>query len=179
MLSEGGSVLLLNREVVEEGWGREVEIGFSSIFWNTAWTGGQAPHTLGILCDPDHPVFGHFPTEYHSNWQWWDPVTHSRAMRLDHLPGDLRPLIQPIDTWFENRRLGLLFEARVGGGRLMVCSIDLLNHMEERPVARQLLYSVLEYMKSGEFDPGTELEPAQVKFSGPVTPRPSGTTRGF
>ena len=27
----------------------KVELGFSSIFWNTAWTRRQAPHTLGIL----------------------------------------------------------------------------------------------------------------------------------
>jgi hypothetical protein len=179
VLAGGGSVLLLNRDKVEEGWRGEVEIGFSSIFWNTAWTGGQAPHTLGILCDPDHPVFNHFTTSYHSDWQWWDPVTRSRAMRLDHLPGELRPLIQPIDTWFENRRLGLLFEARVGGGKLMVCSIDMTSQMDQRPVARQLLYSVLEYMKSAEFDPAIELDQSQVMFSGPVTPTPSGTTRGF
>ncbi|MGE5124747.1 MAG: glycoside hydrolase, partial [Betaproteobacteria bacterium] len=49
----------------------KVELGFSSIFWNTAWTGRQAPHTLGILCDPAHPALAAFPTEGHSNWQWW------------------------------------------------------------------------------------------------------------
>ena len=106
-LKDGRSVLLLAYGKVREDKGGRVAIGFSSIFWNTAWTGGQAPHTLGILVNPDHPLFGEFPTEYHSNWQWWDPVSHSQAMILDDFPATLKPLIQPIDTWFENRRLAL------------------------------------------------------------------------
>lgn len=68
-LEKGGSVLLLAYGKVGMEKGAEVSIGFSSIFWNTAWTRNQPPHTLGILCDPKHPVFSEFPTEYHSNWQ--------------------------------------------------------------------------------------------------------------
>jgi hypothetical protein len=162
-LSRGGSVLLLSHGKVNKAHGSEVAIGFSSIFWNTAWTGGQAPHTLGILCDPEHSVFQNFPTEYHSNWQWWDPVSHSQAMILDDLPAELRPLIQPIDTWFENRRLGLMFEAKVQGGKLMVCSIDLSHELTSRPVSRQLLLSALEYMNSSEFNPEIELDAERIR----------------
>ncbi|MCK4747876.1 MAG: beta-galactosidase, partial [Bacteroidales bacterium] len=163
ILSNGGSVLLLTHGQIGEGSGGNVEIGFSSIFWNTAWTGGQAPHTLGILCDPDHPVFNAFPTEYHSNWQWWDPVTHSQAMILDHLPGELRPLIQPIDTWFENRRLGLAFEAMIGNGKIMVCSIEMQKRLDKRPASIQLLYSMLQYMNSPDFNPQTGIEAEQIQ----------------
>ncbi len=158
ILSKGGSVLLLTHGQVGEGHGKNVKIGFSSIFWNTVWTGGQAPHTLGILCNPDHSLFNDFPTEYHSNWQWWDPVTHSQAMILDQLPAGLRPLIQPIDTWFENRRLGLAFEAKAGAGKIMVCSIDMQEKLDERPVSRHLLNSMLQYMNSPDFNPETEIE---------------------
>ena len=63
-----------------------VKLGFSSIFWNTAWTGRQAPTTLGILCDPKHPAFAEFPTDYFSNWQWWYLVHRAGAMILDDLP---------------------------------------------------------------------------------------------
>jgi hypothetical protein len=118
LLQKGGSVLLLAYGKVGKTKGARVAIGFSTVFWNTAWTSNQPPHTLGILCDPKHPVFIDFPTEYHSNWQWWDPVSHSQAMILDGFPASLKPLIQPIDTWFENRRLALAFEARTGGGKL-------------------------------------------------------------
>jgi hypothetical protein len=152
-LQKGGSVLLLTYGKVAKSKGAEVAIGFSSIFWNTAWTGGQPPHTMGILCDPKHPLFNDFPTEYHSNWQWWDPVSHSQAMILDRFPVRLKPLIQPIDTWFENRRLALAFETKTGGGKLLVCSIDLKNIREERIVSKQLLKSILDYMNSDSFDP--------------------------
>jgi hypothetical protein len=163
ILEDGGSVLLLSYGKIREDKGARVEIGFSSIFWNTAWTRGQAPHTLGILCNPDHPVFSEFPTDYHSNWQWWDPVTHSQAMILDHFPASLRPLIQPIDTWFENRRLALAFEATTGKGKLFVCSIDLQERLDKRPVSRQLLYAILKYMNSDAFNPEVQLEPDQVR----------------
>jgi hypothetical protein len=148
---------------VREDKGARIEIGFSSIFWNTAWTRGQAPHTMGILCHPDHPVFGDFPTEYHSNWQWWDPVSHSQVMVLDELPPSLRPLIQPIDTWFENRRLGLAFEASTGQGKLLVCSIDLKDSLDQRPVSRQLLFAILKYMNSDAFYPRVQLETDQIR----------------
>jgi len=158
ILKNGGSVLLLTYGKVGKEKGAQIAIGFSSIFWNTAWTNNQAPHTLGILCDPKHPVFSEFPTEFHSNWQWWDPVSHSQAMILDGFPANLRPLIQPIDTWFENRRLALAFEAKVSNGKLMVCSIDLKDKIDERPVSKQLMSSLIKYMNSQSFNPQIELD---------------------
>jgi len=162
-LRKGGSVLLLTHGNVGKNKGAQVAIGFSSIFWNTAWTNNQPPHTLGILCDPKHPVFNDFPTEYHSNWQWWDPMTHSQAMIINGLPADLKPLIQPIDTWFENRRLALAFEAKTSGGKLMVCSIDLDDLTDDRVVSKQLKSSMLKYMNSQTFNPQVEVELSEVK----------------
>jgi len=154
---------LLGYGKVAEKKGAEVAVGFSSIFWNTAWTKKQAPHTLGILCDPEHPVFKEFPTEYHSNWQWWDPVTHSQAMILDGFPIELKPVIQLVDDWFENRRLALLFEAKCGKGKMMVSSINFTDSLEKRPVVRQLLYSILNYMNSEVFNPSVEIETNIIK----------------
>jgi hypothetical protein len=128
-----------------------VELGFSSVFWNTAWTARQAPHTLGILCDPEHALFARFPTEGYSNWQWWYLVRRSGVMILDQLPARLRPTVQVIDDWFTARRLGLVFEARVGSGKLLVCSIDLDPASD--PVVRQFRHSLLRYMGSDAFKP--------------------------
>jgi hypothetical protein len=153
-LRAGGKVLLMPPA---ERVTTASQIGFSSIFWNTSWTGGQAPHTLGIVCDPQHPVFADFPTESHSNWQWWELIHGAAAMQLDGLPPQLRPLVQPIDTWFENRRLGLLFEAMAGGGSLMVCSMDLRSQLDRRLVARQLRHSLLRYLNSDAWRPEHEL----------------------
>jgi len=164
-LNKGGKVLLMLRpETVRGG----VAIGFSTVFWNTAWTRNQPPHTLGILCDPKHPALAGFPTEYHTNWQWWELISRSGAMVLDGMPGGLRPLVQVIDTWFEARRLGLVFEARTAGGKLLVTSIDLASDLETRPVARQLRHALLGYMAGDRFDPQVEVSVEAVRgLAGP------------
>jgi hypothetical protein len=163
ILRDGGSVLYLPYGKIGKKSGSEVAIGFSSIFWNTAWTHNQPPHTLGILCDPKHPLFKDFPTEYHSNWQWWDPVAHSQAMIINDFPGELKPIIQPIDTWFENRKLALAFEAAVGNGKLMVCSINMKNNIIGRPVTHQLMTSMLDYMNSDYFHPSVKVDLNEVR----------------
>jgi hypothetical protein len=159
-LGQGGRLLLLPDPASVP---TPVQIGFSPIYWNTAWTINQPPHTLGLLCNPSHPALTQFPTESHSNWQWWELIHRSAAMVLDGLPAALRPIVQPIDDWHHNRRLGLVFEARVNGGRLMVCGADLRTALEQRPVARQFLRSLLAYMSSDQFVPSVELTPQSIK----------------
>jgi hypothetical protein len=163
-LEAGGRVLWLVPPARVRGDGQgQVALGFSSIFWNTAWTRRQPPHTLGILCDPDHPALARFPTEAHSNWQWWYLVSRAGALVLDDLPADLRPVVQVIDDWFTNRKLALVIEAKVGRGRLVACSINLRHDLDGNPVARQLLASLLNYMGSDRFAPAATLTPDQLR----------------
>lgn len=162
-LRQGGSVLLTPlKDRVKPEKGGSVGIGFSSIFWNTAWTGGQKPHTLGILCDPKHPALSDFPTEYHSNWQWWDAMSHSNALLLDGLSPAIQPIVRVIDDWVTNRSLALVFEIRVGKGKLVVSGIDLLTDSANRPEARQLLYSLTTYMAGARFNPAASMEEQEV-----------------
>ena len=157
-LEQGGSVLLtLQKGALKPEYGGKIAIGFSSIFWNTAWTRGQAPHTLGILCNPNHPALADFPTEYHSNWQWWDAVSHAGGINLTAFPTGIRPIVRVIDDWFTNRPLALIFEAKIGKGKIMVSGVDLFNNMDHRPEAKQLLYSLERYMTGKEFNPITEV----------------------
>jgi hypothetical protein len=161
-LDAGGKLLLLiPPSDVRNLSPNPVKLGFSSIFWNTAWTRRQAPTTLGILCDPRQPLFAEFPTEEHSNWQWWYLVTSAKAMILDDFPVELRPTVQVIDDWVTNHRLGLLFEAKLGGVKLIVCSIDLDRAQD--PVTRQFRHSLLQYMESKAFDPKTKVDLDQVR----------------
>jgi len=159
-LRQGGTVVLM---AAPNSVRTDVRIGFSSIFWNTAWTGGQAPHTLGILCDPKHPAFNAFPTEYHSNWQWWSIVTQSKPMVMDALPPALRPLLQVVPDWFRPQRLGLVFEAKVYGGKILVCSVDLEHDLAARLAARQLRRSLLGYVASPQFAPRIEVSSDQIR----------------
>lgn len=163
-LEKGGLVLLtLQKGKLKKQYGGSIAVGFSSIFWNTAWTQGQAPHTLGILCNPKHPALADFPTEYHSNWQWWDAMSHSNAIILNQISPEIKPIVRVIDDWFTNRPLALLFEVKVGKGKLLVSGIDFNQDMEKRPEAQQLLYSIRKYMSGKEFNPIVEVSAEQIK----------------
>lgn len=162
-LDKGENVLLLSRGQVLPQKGGDIAVGFSSIFWNTAWTRSQAPHTLGVYCEAKHPAFASFPNEGYSDYQWWDVVSASDAMVLDDFPQDFRPIIHLVDDWFMNRKLGILFEVKIGNGKLMVCSADLQNKQSERPAAAQFKQSILEYMSSDHFNPQYEVTPELIK----------------
>jgi len=136
---------------------------FTPIFWNRFMFNTQRTQTLGLLCDPDHAALKHFPTDFHSDWQWAGILSQSHAMVLDGLPGGLRPIVQFIDDWNTNRKLGLLFECRLGKGKLLVCSADLARDLDTRPAARQLRHSLLDYMVSDEFDPRIEVTIDQLR----------------
>lgn len=161
-LNKGRKVLLVLEKNSLKPESGDVAVGFSSIFWNTSWTRGQAPHTLGILCDPKNEVFKDFPTEFHSNWQWWELINGSQAMVLDDMDTSIDPSVKLIDTWFKNRRLALLFEANIGKGKLMVCSMDLLHDHNSRPAARQLYYSIIRYMQRDIFNPKVSLSAENI-----------------
>jgi hypothetical protein len=177
-LNAGGKVLLVIPPDRVRGDPRlgQIALGFSSIFWNTAWTGRQPPHTLGILCDPKHPALADFPTDFHSNWQWWYLVSQAGAMILDDLPPKLRPTVQVIDDWFTARKLGLIFEAKVGRGKLLVCSIDLTKNADTNPVARQMFRSLVTYMDGKDFRPTTGISVDAVRrlMSAPSAMRQHG-----
>ncbi len=160
-LDRGGRVLwLIPPAQVKNSAEAPVKLGFSSIFWNTAWTKRQAPTTLGILCNPRDPALAAFPTESHSNWQWWYLVSKAGALILDDLPRELRPTVQVIDDWFTNRKLGLVIEAKVGRGKLIACSIDL--DADQNPASRQFKHSLLRYMAGKAFTPAVSLTREQL-----------------
>jgi len=162
-LNNGGNVLLnITKGDITPEYGGDIGIGFSSIFWNTSWTNDQKPHTLGILCNPEHPALAHFPTEYHSNWQWWDAVSHSNVIIFNEIP-ELNPIVRVIDDWFKNRKTALLFEAKVGKGKLLFSGIDLHTNLKERLEAQQLLYSLENYMVSDAFNPKVNITNNQLK----------------
>jgi hypothetical protein len=118
---------------------------------------------MGTVCNPSHPALARFPTEFYANWQWWDLASRSRPIALEAAPAELRPVVQVIDNFTSNQKLGLVFEAAVGPGRLMVSTIDLTKDLNTRPVARQLRHSLLDYMASDRFRPQVTLEPALLE----------------
>ncbi|REE02216.1 sugar-binding domain-containing protein [Marinoscillum furvescens] len=161
-LRKGGKVLYcIPSNMLRAEAGGNVGVGFSSIFWNTAYTSGQKPHTLGVLAQPDHAALNLFPTRPHSDWQWWGPMTGASAINLDALQADIQPIVRIIDDWFENRDLALLFEVKVGKGSLLVSGADLIK--SEELSSKQLLRSLQQYMSSEAFQPKAEVTLDQIR----------------
>jgi len=160
VLEKGGKVFLNAAGKIVKG--KEIVMSFTPVFWNTSWFKMRPPHVLGILADEKNPMFKNFPTTYHSDFNWWDVLNKAQVMHLEDFPKGFRPVVQPIDTWFLNRRLGLIFEAKVGNGKLIVSSADLSTEISGRPSAKQLYYSIQQYMLSPAFNPAQTVAFNQV-----------------
>ena len=149
-LEQGMSVLLVPDKVA----GRKAR--FAGHFWNPVMFNWN-PLIVGTLVDSRHPAFGSFPTDMYADWQWWDILNYATAVDLTGFT-DLTPVIQSIDSYENNRKLGIAFEARVGKGRLFVLCIDPEKDIANRNATRQLLRSVGKYVASPDvFVPACEL----------------------
>ena len=56
-----------------------------------------------------------------------------------------------------------MFEAKMGSGSLFFCSIDVLSDWENRSEAKQLYYSILEYMNTSDFNPSGDIESSDLE----------------
>jgi lysophospholipase L1-like esterase len=162
VLKNGGKALITAAGKIR--YGKDIIQHFTPIFWNTSWFKMRPPHTTGILVNEHHPVFGSFPTEYHSNMQWWELLNRQQVMQFTEFPDDFQPLVQSIDTWFISRKAGMMFEANVLNGRLVMTSMDITSHPDKRIAARQLYKSVLDYMRSDRFRPAATLTPGHIEM---------------
>ncbi|MHC4555878.1 MAG: sugar-binding domain-containing protein [Planctomycetota bacterium] len=160
-LAKGGKVLLFPKL---DNLPHSVPGGFQCDFWSPMFSVAAEkrglplpPGTLGLLCDPKSPALARFPTDFHSNWQWWHLVKNSRPIQFDDTPDDYRPIVQVIDNFVRNSKLGLIAETKAGKGKMLICAIDLLGH-QDKPEARQLLHSLLQYVGSRKFAPKAEID---------------------
>ncbi len=159
-LKKGGKVLILAAGKVS--YGKEVVQQFTPVFWNTSWFKMRPPHTTGIFVENTHSIFELFPTDYHSDMQWWELVNRAQVMQFTDFPSEFQPLVQSIDTWFVSRKIGMLFEANVGKGKLVMTTMDLTRDLNTRIVARQMRYSILNYMLSDKFKPEWTIDQQQI-----------------
>lgn len=163
-LKEGRKVLLLP----ENPQGRKAR--FASHFWNPIMFNWD-PMIVGTLIDKQHPAFSDFPTANYADWQWWDILNYATAMPLENLEG-LTPVIQSVDSYEKNQKLGIAFEARVAqGGQLFVLCTAAHKDLEKRPAMQQLLRSVKRYVASEQFKPAVELKLHQLDALFDVTPQ--------
>ena len=161
VLKNGGKVLLPAAGKVR--YGRDVVQHYLPVFWNTSWFKMRPPHTTGAYIDQQHPLFKYdFPTDDWSNLNWWELLNRAQVMNLTEFPKDYQSPIQPIDTWHVSRKLGMLVEAKVLKGKLLMTSMDITSDLEHRLVARQMRQAILDYMQSDDFQPSLTLQPKVI-----------------
>ena len=140
-LKKGGKVLVTAQGKVSQG-GREA---------------------LGTYIEQSHPLFKYdFPTDTWANRNWQELLGEAQAMDLTTLPKDYLSPIQPIDQPETCRKLGMLVEANVLKGKLLVTTMDISTNLDHRLVARQMRKAILAYMQSDDFKPSITLQPQTI-----------------
>ena len=157
VLKKGGKVLLTAAGKVQLG--GDVIQHYLPLAWDGSLSERQASHTVGTYINSQHPLFRYgFPTDDWGNQNWKELLDGAQVMNLMELPADYQPPIQPIDSWLTCRKLGMLIEANVLNGKLLMTTMDITNDLDQRVVARQMRHAILDYMNSDDFKPALTLD---------------------
>jgi len=144
---EMGGIVYLSPASTKENLPKSIQAQFTTDFWSvgtfTAQEGG-----MGQFINASHPIFLDFPTETHSNWQWW-PMSVQRAIIL---PQRFESIITEMDSYAYMRPMTKLLECCCGNGKLVLSSMG-LQELQNYPEARALLSSIYSYMDSKKFNP--------------------------
>jgi len=157
-LKSGGKVLLTPSKKDLQS---PVDIRFGTVFWGRGLFPDQL-RPMGIYCDPGQPALAQFPTRKYSGWQWYDLLTETYALTLNDLPFEYEPVVYIIDDFNESHRLGVLMEARVGKGRLIVSTMNLGMEGERSLAQEQMLKSLMDYAGGDAFKPAQSLSMKQM-----------------
>lgn len=157
LLKEGRRVLFLPRSLKNK-----VQGTFSTDFWCypmfrsiSESMGRPIPvGTLGLTIRSGHEALKGFGSHAYSTPQWYSLVMQSDCAILDGTA--IRPIVQTIDNFERNHKLGMVFEAQCMGGKLLVCT-SRLDEIADDVTAQNLYRSLTEYAASEKFAPAEEL----------------------
>ena len=158
-LLKAGKKVLLNPDWKKI---KGIEGKFVPVFWSPVHFPKQAG-TMGVLCNPSHKALADFPTDMNTDWQWWDLNVNSTTLIMDGIVGG-KPIVEMVDNFANNRKLASLYEGTIGSGKLIIASFDLATDLDKRPVAKQMLISILTYMNSVSFNPEIIKNPEILKL---------------
>ena len=156
VLNDGGTVFLTPRAERETLPG-SVKSEFTPDFWNKINFPFQSG-TMGQLIDENHPVFRYFPTEDHTDYQWF-AMAASRAVVLNR---PFKSIVTVMDTCEELRFMSQLFEFRCLNGNVLFSSMGLKERMEY-PEVRALLSGIYEYLESYDFSPSESMRTEELR----------------
>lgn len=119
--------------------------------------------TMGLLIQNKHKALAKFPSHKYATPQWYKIVSHASCAILEDVtePG-YTPIVQMIDNFERNHKLGILFEGKAGNGKLLICT-SRLSEISSYPEIKQFIKSITDYVASDSFNPEMELDLEKLK----------------
>ncbi len=166
-LAKGGRVLYTGASA------KSAKSHFKPVYWSTGHfrSANAELSTLGYYVRAGHPALRGFPTEDWADWQWYNLVEGGVKHGIADLPQGIDPIVMPVPDLHYSTPMGMLFELKVGEGRLMVCGLNLSD--KALPEVGAIRKGILLYMESKEFNPAAAID--MEKFKEAFAPQASAS----
>lgn len=150
ILQNGGRVYL-SPDADKESLPNSIKTQFTTDFWSVG-TFADQEGGMGQLIDTEHPIFKEFPTDFHTDWQWWI-MASKRAVILPH---PMKMIITEMDSYAFLRPMAQLIEFRCLKGKVLLSTME-LHKSQQYPEARALQAAIYTYLSGENFEPAEEL----------------------
>lgn len=157
ILQNGGRVYL-SPDADKESLPNSIKTQFTTDFWSVG-TFADQEGGMGQLIDTEHPIFKEFPTDFHTDWQWWIMAT-KRAVILPH---PMKTIITEMDSYAFLRPMAQLIEFRCLKGKVLLSTME-LHKSQQYPEVRALQASIYTYLSGENFEPAEEITEEELSM---------------
>lgn len=157
ILQNGGRVYL-SPDADKESLPNSIKTQFTTDFWSVG-TFADQEGGMGQLIDTEHPIFKEFPTDFHTDWQWWI-MASKRAVILPH---PMKTIITEMDSYAFLRPMAKLIEFRCLKGKVLLSTME-LHKSQQYPEARALQASIYTYLSGENFEPSEEITEEELSM---------------
>jgi len=157
ILQNGGRVYL-SPDADKESLPNSIKTQFTTDFWSVG-TFADQEGGMGQLIDTEHPIFKEFPTDFHTDWQWWIMAT-KRAVILPH---PMKTIITEMDSYAFLRPMAQMIEFRCLKGKVLLSTME-LHKSQQYPEVRALQASIYTYLSGENFEPAEEITEEELSM---------------
>lgn len=157
ILQNGGRVYL-SPDADKESLPNSIKTQFTTDFWSVG-TFADQEGGMGQLINTEHPIFKEFPTDFHTDWQWWIMAT-KRAVILPH---PMKTIITEMDSYAFLRPMAQMIEFRCLKGKVLLSTME-LHKSQQYPEVRALQASIYTYLSGENFEPAEEITEEELSM---------------
>lgn len=157
ILQNGGRVYL-SPDADKESLPNSIKTQFTTDFWSVG-TFADQEGGMGQLIDTEHPIFKEFPTDFHTDWQWWIMAT-KRAVILPH---PMKTIITEMDSYAFLRPMAQMIEFRCLKGKVLLSTME-LHKSQQYPEVKALQASIYTYLSGENFEPAEEITEEELSM---------------